>query len=89
VSLAFTYLAIEVGSNNGNAHEVQLYVDVTGGAYMRPALVYGDEFGYSHFHFPELLSEDTSKGVINLSIAQKGEYVYHELASERPSSSSS
>jgi len=31
MSLPFTYLAIEVESTDGNAHGVQVYVDVTGG----------------------------------------------------------
>jgi len=31
MSLPFTYLAIEVESNDDNAHRVQVYVDVTGG----------------------------------------------------------
>ena len=30
-SIPFSYLAVEVASNDGNVHQVQLYTDVTGG----------------------------------------------------------
>lgn len=70
-------------SNDGNAHQVQVYVDMTGGLYIHSLPIYGHG-SCSHLFFTELISGNISKEVMTWKTTQKGNFVYHEFGLQTP-----
>ena len=79
MSLPFSYLAVEIESNDGQAHDVQVYFDLTGG---KTSLA--TQYFWLLIYPIECLSGDLGQDVMTWGTSIKNDIVYHDFSLQTP-----